>query len=199
MAIQGTDTSEAPYLKFHLDTTGFANVAISYDLRDLDATGDNAVQQVALQYRVGSSGNFTNVPAGYVADATTGSAATLVTPVHAKLPAAAAGQPFVQVRVITTNALGNDEWVGIDNIVMTDAAPSVEAVDPADDATDVAVATAIAVTFDEPVSLAAGAIDVACDGSPVSGTTTGGPTSWTFDPAVDLPLDAVVHDRPCRR
>ena len=51
---------------------------------------------------------------------------------------------------------GNDEWVGIDNILVTDAAPSVEAIDPADDATDVAVASTIAVTFDEPVSLAAG-------------------------------------------
>ena len=35
---------------------GFPNVAISYDLRDIDASGDNAIQQVALQYRVGSSG-----------------------------------------------------------------------------------------------------------------------------------------------
>ena len=33
---------------------------------------DNAIQQFALQYRVGSSGFFTNVPAGYVADATDG-------------------------------------------------------------------------------------------------------------------------------
>ena len=126
VAIQGNDTSEAPYLKFHLDTTGFANVAVAYDLRDIDATADNAVQQVALQYRVGSSGSFTNVPAGYVADATTGGAATRVTPVRAKLPAEAAGQGLIQVRVITTNAAGNDEWVGIDNILVTDAAPSVE-------------------------------------------------------------------------
>ena len=86
VAIQASDTSEAPYLKFHLDTTGFTNVAVSYDLRDIDPTGDNAVQQVALQFRVGASGNFTNVPAGFVADATTGSAATLVTPVRGWRP-----------------------------------------------------------------------------------------------------------------
>ena len=65
-------TADAPYLLFHLDTTGASNVTVSYNLRDIDPTGDNAVQQVALQYRVGSTGNFTNVPAGYVADATTG-------------------------------------------------------------------------------------------------------------------------------
>ena len=45
-----------------------------------------------------------------------GLAATLVTPVSAVLPAAANNQPLVQVRVMTTNAAGNDEWVGVDDI-----------------------------------------------------------------------------------
>ena len=68
------------------------------------------MQQVALQYRVGSVGNFTNVPAGYVADATTGpSLATLVTPISVTLPAAVDNQADVQVRILTTDALGSDE------------------------------------------------------------------------------------------
>ena len=55
---------------------------------------DNAIQPVALQFRVGSTGPFTNVPAGFVADATTGpSLADLVTPVSVVLPAAADDQP----------------------------------------------------------------------------------------------------------
>ena len=96
-----------------------SNITVSYNLRDIDPTADNAVQQFALQYRVGSSGNFTNVPAGYVADATTGGSATLVTPVSAVLPAEASNQPLVQVRVMTTNAASNDEWVGVDDIRVT--------------------------------------------------------------------------------
>ena len=78
-----------------------------------------------------STGHFTNVPAGFVADATTGpSLATLVTPVSVVLPAAAEDQPLAQVRVITANAAGNDEWVGIDDIAVTGrrrsaAAPAV--------------------------------------------------------------------------
>src|SRR6185503_15320983 len=81
---------------------------------------DNAIQQVGLHFRVGTSGSFTNVPAGYVADATTGpSQATLVTPVSAVLPAAANNQPIVQVRIMTTNAVGNDELVGVDDIQVT--------------------------------------------------------------------------------
>src|SRR6185369_6354758 len=56
---------------------------------------------------------------GFVADATTGpSLATKVTPVSVTLPAAADNQPLVQVRIITTNAIGNDEWVGIDDLLI---------------------------------------------------------------------------------
>ena len=88
----------------------------------MDGSADNAVQQVALHYRVGGTGNFINVPAAYVADATTGpSLATLVTPVSVTLPAACDNQSLVELRVMTTNAGGNDEWVGIDDISITGA------------------------------------------------------------------------------
>ncbi len=120
VALQGSGTADAPYLLMHLNTTGQSNINVAYNLRDIDGTADNAIQPVALQFRVGTSGNFTNVPAGFVADATTGpSLATLVTPVSATLPAAANNQPEVQVRIITANAAGNDEWVGIDDLNIT--------------------------------------------------------------------------------
>lgn len=116
IALNGSGTSDAPFLLFHLNTTGLQTIQVRYLLRDLDASSDDAVQQVALQYRVGNSGNFTNVPAGYVADATEGGTATKTTPVFATLPADADNQAQLQVRVITSNAAGNDEWVGIDDI-----------------------------------------------------------------------------------
>lgn len=37
-------------------------IQVSYDLRDLETGSDDAIQQVALHYRVGNSGNFTNIP-----------------------------------------------------------------------------------------------------------------------------------------
>ena len=96
-----------------------------YDLRDIDASADNSVQQVALQYRIGSSGDFVNVPAGYVADASAGpNQADLVTRVDVILPADANNQPLVQVRIITTNSTGADEWIGIDNIAITGSVPN---------------------------------------------------------------------------
>ncbi len=104
---------------------GRSNVVFSFDARDLDSSADNAVQPIAVQYRVGETGAWTNLPAGYIADATSGpSLATLVTPVSVTLPAAAENQAQVQVRVITANAVGNDEWVGIDNIVVSSDAAS---------------------------------------------------------------------------
>ncbi len=120
VALQGSGTARAPYLQLNLNTTGNSNINVVYNLRDIDGSTDNAIQPVALQFRVGSTGNFTNVPAGFVADATTGpSLATLVTPVNVTLPAAADNRPLVQVRIITTDAVGNDEWVGIDDISVT--------------------------------------------------------------------------------
>ncbi len=117
VALAGSGTAKAPFILIHLNTTGSSNINVSYNLRDIDGSTDNAVQPVALQYRVGNTGDFTNLPAGFVADATSGpSLATLVTPVSVTLPAAADNQPEVHVRIITTDATGNDEWVGIDDI-----------------------------------------------------------------------------------
>jgi hypothetical protein len=117
IALQGSGTADAPYILIAVNTTALSSINISYNLRDIDGSADNAIQAVALQYRVGSSGSFTNVPTGYVADATSGpSLATLVTPVSVTLPAAVDNQPLVQIRIITTNAAGNDEWVGVDDI-----------------------------------------------------------------------------------
>ncbi len=119
VALTGSGTADAPFLLITLDTTSKQAIQVNFTLRDLDGSADNAVQQVALQYRVGNSGAFTNLPAGYVADATEGpSLAGKTTPVSVTLPAAADNQPLVQLRILTTNAAGNDEWVGVDNIVI---------------------------------------------------------------------------------
>jgi hypothetical protein len=117
VALQPSGAADAPHLLFALDTRGFRDVEVSYQLRDIDASGDDAVQAVALQYRVGSTGPFTNVPAGFVADATTGPRlAGRTTGVRARLPADAGNRPLIQVRVIAADANTSDEWVGIDDL-----------------------------------------------------------------------------------
>jgi uncharacterized protein len=120
VALAGSGTADAPYVRLALNTMNFTNVVVSYNLRDLEDGADHAAQQVAMHFRVGNSGPFTNVPAAYVADATDGpNVGGRVTPVSATLPAAAENQPLVQVRIMTTNANGNDEWVGVDDLQVT--------------------------------------------------------------------------------
>ena len=117
VALTGSGTADAPNVVFHLDTSGASDVTFSFVARDLDASVDDAAQQIVTQYRVGSSGDFTNLADGYIADATTGpSEATQTTNVSVTLPDDADGQALVQVRVITTNATGSDEWVGVDDV-----------------------------------------------------------------------------------
>lgn len=135
VALAGSGTADAPHLVFHLDLTGKSAVEFSFDAKDLESSTDDAAQQLAVQYRVGSTGSYTNLPAGYVADATEVSLATKVTPVSVTLPGATDGQSDVFVRVITTNAGGSDEWVGIDNVVVgTDGGEpaALTVTDPAD-------------------------------------------------------------------
>lgn len=132
IGLTGSGTATAPYIRLTVDTQGHTGVRVRYTVRDIDGSTDNAVQPVALHYRVGTSGAWTNVAAAFIADATTGpSLATLTTAVNVTLPAAVDNQPVVQLRIMTTNAVGNDEYVGIDDIVVDDApaatAPSIVA------------------------------------------------------------------------
>jgi hypothetical protein len=117
VALQPSGVADAPHLLLVLDTRGFRDIDVSYLLRDVDASSDNAVQPIALQYRVGSTGRFTNLRAGFVTDATTGPRlAGRTTGVRARLPEDAGNRPLVQVRIIAADAIASDEWVGIDDV-----------------------------------------------------------------------------------
>jgi endonuclease G len=118
IGMQGSGTSDIPHIVISLNTSGTTALNIAYNLRDLDTT-DTVAQPFALQYRVGNTGPYTNIPAGFVSDASADGGATLVTPVSAAIPAAADNQPLVQVRILTTNVIGSDAMVGIDDIAVT--------------------------------------------------------------------------------
>ncbi len=120
VALTGSGTADAPYLIVHINATGKQNILVGYTLRDLEGTNstDDSIQPVALQFRT-SVGAWTNVPAAFVADASTGPLAVpAVTAVFVPLPAAANGAATLQLRIITSNAVSNDEWIGIDNITV---------------------------------------------------------------------------------
>jgi hypothetical protein len=122
IAVQGSGSVDAPSLVLYMNSVGRTNIQISYTLRDIDGSSDNSTQPIALQYRASNTGNFINVPAGFVADASTGpSLATATTAVSATLPAWD-NLPMLEFRILTTDAVGSDEWIGIDNILVSSAA-----------------------------------------------------------------------------
>ena len=133
VAMQGSGTSDVPHLVLRVNTTGFQNIRVRYNLRDIDAGATAAVQPFALHYRVGTTGDYTNVPEGYTANAAgpNGGEATLVSAFDVVLPADANNQPSVDIRWLTLNVVGSDEMIGIDDIqvtgstiVSTEGAPS---------------------------------------------------------------------------
>src|SRR5882724_5324302 len=114
----GGSHHDAPNLVFYLDTTGIsAPVNVAFDVQDLDGSSRDSQEQLNVQYRIGETGPWVNVPDGYFADVTSPNA-TPTTHVSIDLPLDALGHPELQVRVMTTDATGRDEWVGIDNIVI---------------------------------------------------------------------------------
>ena len=119
VALQGSGTADAPHIVIRVNTTGQSDIRFACNIRDIDASADDAVQQVDVQYRVGGSGLYVSIPGGYIADATTAGSATQVTARNLTLPGVANNQAILDIRVITTNAAGNDEWVGVDDINIT--------------------------------------------------------------------------------
>jgi len=195
VALQASGTADSPFILINLNTSGYTHIQISYNLRDIDGSSDDAVQPVALQYRVGNSGTFINIDSAYVADATEGpNLAGKVTPVSVTLPPAAANQPLVQVRIITGNASGNDEWVGIDDLQVrgdplgaTDESPYVISTTPANGANNVALNSPLTVAFSEAVTVNDPWFHLSCQHSGThTATVSGGPTTFTIDPATDF-------------
>ncbi len=119
-ALTGSGTARAPYLRFHFTTLGSANLNFSYTAVDLDGSTDNAISRIAVHYRTASTGAWVNLPDGFIADASAGpSLSGLRTTRTFSLPAAAANQAVLQIRIMTTDASGNDEWIGIENVSLT--------------------------------------------------------------------------------
>jgi uncharacterized protein len=120
VALRPSDTANAPNLVIRINSVGCLAgkaLTVAYDLRDIDGSSRNSVSPIALQYRRTAAGNYTNLPDGYVADATFGpNSDTKVTPVFVVLPPGSINQPNLTLRIIGANAVGSDEFVGIDNI-----------------------------------------------------------------------------------
>jgi hypothetical protein len=124
-----------PYLVFYLNTMGRSNITMSYTVTDLDSGSNNSISPLAVQYRVGETGNFINISEAFIADATDGpNLGGRVTTIDITLPAVVDNKPKVQIRLITTNAANGsgsstpDEWIGINNVVIGQLSPTAATV-----------------------------------------------------------------------
>jgi hypothetical protein len=127
IGLQGSSAADAPNIIIYLNTLNVSAIRVKYNARDVDSSTDNAIQPIALQYRIGTTGDFTDIPEAFIADATDGpSLGVKTTQVNVVLPSVCSNQSQLQLRIITGNAAGNDEWVGIDDIeVLDDASTNV--------------------------------------------------------------------------
>ena len=72
-----------------------------------------------------------------------------------------------------------------------DVAPTVDSTEPPDGVSGVPMDQTVSVSFSEAVNAAAGAFTLACAGNLVPVAVSGGPTTFSIDPAGDLPNDVV--------
>lgn len=216
IALQGSGSANAPHIVIAVNTTGVAQVRVQYVVRDMENGSVNAIQPLALQYRVGTSGDFINVPAGYVADATEGpSIYGPDLPFDITLPAEAGNVPHLEIRFITTDAVGADELVGIDDISIT-AAGAATPTDPsatglATPATaqrgDTVLLTAQVTPGTNPASTDLG---VLCDLSAIggdgaallvddgtSGDATAGDSTFSLSATIGATTAFATHQLPC--
>ena len=138
IAFQGDANFDAPTIWLRINTTNCTNVRVRSLLRDINDTS-TAAQQVAVQARVGTSGNFTNFD--YVANANNNGS----TPSDFVLNPSFNNQPRIQIRWMTTDATGNDNMIGVDDIQVTGTCTPL----PASSAGYYQLKSDVAVTTDE--------------------------------------------------
>ena len=114
----------APHLRYYVNAKNCFGIRVSFKLFDTDslaASGD-VTEPFSLQYRTAPGQPWVDVPDAYVADATAPPGQPkLVTRRTVLLPPAVDGQPNLQLRILTTDSPGADEWVGVDSVVVSAA------------------------------------------------------------------------------
>ncbi|HMB92060.1 MAG TPA: Ig-like domain-containing protein, partial [Rhodothermales bacterium] len=176
-----TDSDNASPIAFDGDEVAMPGATITITLVGSDADGDDLTFAIESGPSDGSLGAIMG----------NGSGQTATVEYTANNPSSGASDSFT---FSVTDNSGFSNAMSNENATVTitlDAAPEVDTVDPADNATGVAVDTDITITFTEDVNLAMGAVTLECPtGNTIAftNTTGSGPaTTFTIDPDADLP------------
>src|SRR6218665_1415637 len=128
IALGGSDTADAPNLVLYLDSTGRKNVELTFVARDIEVTpaSDDSPTPLVVQYRTSATADWTNIYYNSDVTRTPGPSGTGMVGVNVDLPADAENCATLEIRIMTTNSVGNDEWVGIDNIRVSSVSTTPE-------------------------------------------------------------------------
>ncbi len=148
-------------------TTGQSNIPVSYDVMTIrnpyDGGANTRVNEITLQYRVGTAGSFTTLTGIEYQNNTTTQTTAVTTPQNLltktlTLPAACDNQAVVQLRWASRQVSGGGARpsFAIDNISVGGGGadvtpPTVTTLTPADDAINVSVGTTLNINFSEAV------------------------------------------------
>ena len=158
-------------LALAINTTGQASVSVSYDVMTIrnpyGTTGNTRINELILQYRVGNSGTFTNLPGTeYKNNTVTQTLGTTPQNVQTKtivLPTACENQSLVQIRWISREESGGGARpsFAVDNINIKGSsgdfkAPVANTLNPAQGATGIFPSAVPSIEFSEPVKAVAG-------------------------------------------
>lgn len=166
---------------FAVSTVGQKDIQVAYDIMTIrnphNGTTNTRINEVTLQYRVGTTGLFTNLTGiEYQNNTTTQTTSGVTTPQNLvsrsiTLPAAVNNQPVVQLRWAAREITGGGSRpsFAVDNISVTGIAgefvPPVASFTPADGTTEVPINNIPLISFDEVVFTSTG---VAVDNSNVA-------------------------------
>lgn len=156
-----------------INTSGQVNISLQYDVMTLrnpyDGTSNTRINEVILQYRIGSTGSFTNITGTeYQNTTTTQTTSGVTTPLDPVtktlvLPADCNNQSLVQLRWVNrqVSGAGSRPSFAVDNIIAGGSGadttpPAIVTLLPANGATDIAPATQPVITFTENIQAGSG-------------------------------------------
>lgn len=162
-------------LALAINTSGQVNIAVQYDVMTLrnpyDGTNNTRINEVILQYRIGSTGSFINISGTeYQNGTTTQTAAGVTTPLDPVtktlvLPSDCNNRPLVQLRWVNRQISGGGSRpsFAIDNIQAGSTGadttpPAVSNLLPANNTTGVAPSVQPALSFTENVQAGGGQV-----------------------------------------
>lgn len=158
-----------------LNTSGQVNIAVQYDVMTLrnpyDGTSNTRINEVILQYRIGSTGSFTNITGTeYQNTTTTQTASGVTTPLDPAtktlvLPSDCNNQTLVQLRWVNRQVSGGGSRpsFAVDNIQAGSTGadttpPAISSLLPANNSTGATPSTQPTITFTENVQAGSGQI-----------------------------------------